>query len=296
MPDRLKLWWGRKVWDVAARRSRNSTVRVDGIETKTVVVDEQRTHHLVWAFESYATGQWSLSELTAELERRGLTSRPTRRYVGRPLNRSQVHRVLSNPYYAGKVVYGGVVYYGRHEAVVDEELFQAVQDQLAGRKVAGDRAWRRQQYLKGTVFCHRCGERLGFGHNTGRAGGSYAYFFCLGRHRKRTDCDLPYLPAHKVEAAVVAHWHTVTFSEALISGVRGTVDGEFETMLVRDQLVVAEQTTRLGRLEARREKLLDGFMDGLIAKADFAVRRDSLDRELRDAPVDRARFRRQALT
>lgn len=42
----------------------NTTVRVDGIEVKTVVVDDERAHHLVWAFESYATGQWSLSEIT----------------------------------------------------------------------------------------------------------------------------------------------------------------------------------------------------------------------------------------
>ena len=261
----------------------NATTRVEGVETKTVVVDEKRAPHLQWAFESYATGQWSLSELTQELERRGLRTRATRRYAGRPLTRSQVHRALSNEYYVGKVFYGGVSYDGRHQALVDEEIFGTVQDQLAGRKVAGDRSWRRQQYLKGTVFCHRCGERMGYGHNTGKSGTSYPYFFCLGRHRRRTECDLPYLPAAKVEAAVVAEWHSVTFSGELISGVRTAVGGEFESMLRRDHLVVAEQTKRVARLEARRTRLLDGFTDGIIAKTDFAERQAAVDRELREA-------------
>ncbi len=127
-----------------------------------------------------------------------------------------------------------MVYDGRHVPLVDEEAFDMVQEQLAGRKLAGDRAWRRRRYFNGSVYCHRCGERLGFGFNTGEAGVSCPYFFCLGRHRKRTNCDLPYLPAAKVEAAVVAEWHTVTFSEELIDSVRSTVDSEFDDMLRRE--------------------------------------------------------------
>ena len=74
---------------------------------------------------------------------------------------------------------------------------------LAGRKIAGDRAWRRTHYLKGTVVCARCGSRLGYSHNRG-SGGVYEYFFCLGRAKKRTDCDLPYLSATGVEDGVLA--------------------------------------------------------------------------------------------
>lgn len=108
--------------------------------------------------------------MTDELERRGLKSRPTRKFVGSPLTRSMVHRLLSNPYYTGKIRYGGVIYEGKHQPLIDEAAFLTVQAILANRRLAGDRAWRRQQYLKGSVFCDRCGERLGYGHSTGRGG------------------------------------------------------------------------------------------------------------------------------
>lgn len=228
----------------------NRTQVRDGIERRGIVVDDERAPHIVWAFESYETGLWSISEITDELERRGLKSRPTARFVGTPLTRSQVHRMLSNPYYAGRLCYGGIEYDGKHPAVVSEETFHTVQTILANRRLAGDRSWKRQQYLKGTVFCHRCGERLGYAHSKGR-GGEYAYFFCLGRHRRRTDCDLPYLPADAVEAAVIERWGDVRFTDWLRSELEAIVDTEFTTMRSNDVRMLATQRNESPRWNAR---------------------------------------------
>lgn len=80
----------------------------------------------VWLFDTYATGDWSISQLTEELNRRGMRSRPTATFVGTPLTRSQVHRILSSPYYIGKVVYGGAIYDG----MVRRQLNQAFYSHL----------------------------------------------------------------------------------------------------------------------------------------------------------------------
>jgi len=55
----------------------NIVKRHEGIEEKTIEIDPDRGHHLTWAFRAYATGQISVTELTEELERRGLKTRPT---------------------------------------------------------------------------------------------------------------------------------------------------------------------------------------------------------------------------
>jgi site-specific DNA recombinase len=201
----------------------NSRKTVDGVEIKTVIPDPERYQHILWAFDSYATGMWSVAELAEELEKRGLKSRATRKFVGSPLTRSMVHRMLSNPYYIGKVRYGGVVYDGKHQPIVDEVTFFAVQTILANRRLAGDRSWKRQQYLKGSVYCGRCGERLGYGHSTGR-GGEYPYFFCLGRHRRRSGCAFPYTLADKVEEAVQRVWSGLTFTEEWVKLVGEVID------------------------------------------------------------------------
>ena len=131
-----------------------------------------------------------------------------------------VHRLLSNPYYTGKVRHGGVIYDGKHQPLIDETTFQAMKAVRANRRLAGERACRRQQYLKGSVFCDGCGDRLGYGHSTGR-GGEYPYFFCPSRHCRRTDCDLPYMNAEQVEVAVQRVWSAMKFSPELVELLTG---------------------------------------------------------------------------
>lgn len=44
-------------------------------------------------------------------------------------------------------------------------------------------------------------------------GKQHRYFFCLGRHRRRTDCDQPYVPTHEIEPQVMERWSTVRLTE-----------------------------------------------------------------------------------
>src|ERR1700692_2074714 len=45
-------------------------VNQDGSEVRTVDVDPERAELIAWAFTEYATGKWTLRQMTAELERR----------------------------------------------------------------------------------------------------------------------------------------------------------------------------------------------------------------------------------
>lgn len=81
----------------------NVTTRIDGREVRGVDFDPERADHIRWAFESYSTGEWSISALVDELAKRGMRTRPTATRIAKPLSRSQVHRILSSSYYIGKV-------------------------------------------------------------------------------------------------------------------------------------------------------------------------------------------------
>jgi DNA invertase Pin-like site-specific DNA recombinase len=54
---------------------------------------------------------------------------------GRPLSRGHIYQVLGNPLYAGRIAHKGEVYDGLHEAIVDRETWDAVQEQLARNRV-----------------------------------------------------------------------------------------------------------------------------------------------------------------
>ncbi len=261
----------------------NTLARIEGHEIKGVAFDEEKAEHVRWAFQTYAGGHWSISTLRDELEERGLKSRTTAKYVGTPLNNSQVHRMLSNPYYMGKIRHRELIYDGTHEPLVDDETWYQVQEVLAGRRIAGDRSWRHTHYLKGSLFCGRCGGRMGYGHSRGK-GGVYSYFFCLGRHTGRTDCDLPYVSVEKVEEEVEHIWKTqVQFTKQTIHEVGELARTSLDARQEQDQSLLANQRQRLIKLERKKQKLIDAYLDEAIPVEDLKLRQTAVLVEIHDA-------------
>ena len=184
---------------------------VDGHEIRTIEVDPVRGPLITWAFEAYASGNYTLRQLAKALEDRGFTQRATGKRAERPMAANRLHRLLTNRYYIGIVTYRGIEYEGRHDRLVNPVTFEKAQGVLARHRNSGERSHRRTHYLKGSLLCNRCGSRLAYCVATGH-GGSYEYFFCLGRHERRTDCDLPHLSAEEVEEAIVHYYATQALS------------------------------------------------------------------------------------
>jgi site-specific DNA recombinase len=59
--------------------------------------------------------------------------------------------------------------------------FDQVQTLLDEKRVAGERPRVRQHYLRSSVYCGGCGNRLTFGISIGRNDQKYPYFFCSAR-------------------------------------------------------------------------------------------------------------------
>ena len=60
---------------------------------------------------------------------------------------------------------------------------------------------------------------MGDGNSRGKDG-IYSYFFCLGWHTGRTDCDLPYISVDKAEEEIERVWATqVQFTREAIREV-----------------------------------------------------------------------------
>ncbi|MCU1580048.1 MAG: Resolvase domain protein [Rhodoglobus sp.] len=213
-----------------------------GRESRTVEVDEERAPLVRWAFEAYATGNWSLSMLHEELTRRGLRTRPTPRFPAKPLMRSNLHDILRNPYYIGQMVYRGVTYQGSHEQIIDKTLWQRVQDMLSAHNTAGDRQRSHEHYLKGSVYCGSCGSRLMITQTKNRYGVLYEYFVCIGRHQKRTDCIRQAMNVDAVERVVENAW----------SRLRLTYDER-----TRAEMLITEAITNLSKEQGKQRAHLE---------------------------------------
>lgn len=228
----------------------------NGRELRTVDIDPVRGPLMKWAFETYATGEWSVQRLLDELTRRGLETSPTANRPSRPLYHSHLHKLLRHPYYKGLVRYRGVEYDGRHEPLVDAETWQRVQDILDAHNQGGDRPRIHNHYLKGTVFCGKqdengvvCGSRLIVTNARSRSGRVYPYFVCSSRHNKRTGCLFKAILIDKVEDKLVALYagHQLSANER---------DALQEVFAIELAKLRRETESEQGQLRKRRRRLL----------------------------------------
>lgn len=90
-----------------------------GVMTSWVELDPERAPLVRWAFERYATGDWTVVDLFFALREKGLTTRPGPSSPVREVSVNTLHKVLRNPYYLGVVSYQGATYEGKHQALID---------------------------------------------------------------------------------------------------------------------------------------------------------------------------------
>ena len=234
-----------------------------------------------WAFEEYASGEWTLARLTDSLNSRGLRTTPRGRQGVRPLALSNVAFMLSNPYYVGVVLYNGVQYPGRHEPVVDQLLYDKVQDVLASH-ACGEKQVKYRRYLTSTLYCGYCGEGC-VSPVTKATGGTYEYWLCLGRQKHRTPCPQRYLADDVVEAEVVRYWQRVRLPDDTIADLqRGITD---YLALIREGGTEKIATLRLhiGKLRAQERELLSLRYEESISRELFSDEQRRIASDVTDA-------------
>ncbi len=227
---------------------------VDGREVRSVEVDPVRGPLMAWAFEAYASGEWTIRRLLAELTARGLTTVQGRR-GGKPLAVSHLHRLLRNPYYMGMVRYRGVVYAGKHEPLVTPETWQEVQKLMSAKYLTGEKDREHPHYLKGSIYCGQCGARLIVNHAKGN-GGTYPYFICGGRQRDPASCKQRAVRIEQVEAAIAAYYGTVQLPPDEVERLRAFLGQELAKLRSDADRERGVQERRLRKLQGEREKLL----------------------------------------
>jgi site-specific DNA recombinase len=259
----------------------NETERFDGHKVNTIVVDPDRAPFIRMAFELYATGQYNYQDLRDRLTEAGLRTRGNRRYGSRPVSLHKIGDILKDRYYLGYVTYDGVEYKGRHEALISQELFDRVQRVLFNERRAGTRHRVHNHYLKGLLWCARCGHRLIVIPGRSKTGQQYFYYLCRGR--QLGSCDFPYLHLSKLERLVEAHYATVQLSEAFR-----------ERMQTRLDATKASATTTAGKLRTQLNKQLatldqqeDRYLD-LVGHPDWP--KDKLSAKMRGIREERVRI------
>lgn len=250
-------------------------------DIRTVIVDEERAPFIQEAFDLYATGNWTTRSLARHLESRGLRSRPTPKQGSRVLKASAIQEILRNPYYMGVVVYcGRRVPNGRHTRLVDPDTFDHVQALLAARSVAGDRPHKHQHYLRGTLYCAKCGGRLLYSRHRGN-GGMYEYFCCIKRLSRKQGgrCDSRHYSVPQIEQAIVEHYRTINLTERVREAIWADVRRDAEERTVIVQKDIERHQNKIKKLTDNQARLVQLSYQGLVTNEVLATEQQRLETE-----------------
>lgn len=125
---------------------------------------------------------------------------------GRPIDKSWLHRLLRNPVYIGKMSLKDEVFEGEHEAIIDEDTWNRVQDQLSHNDHTRGKSVRNKwnALLRGLLKCGRCGATMG--HTPiGTGSRRYRYYVCQTAQQRGSEaCPDARVAAKDIEDAVVA--------------------------------------------------------------------------------------------
>ncbi len=181
----------------------------DVAQGSKLVVNEEEAVRVRAIFALYLE-YGSLLPVVQELERRGWlnkrwTTRKGHARGGKLFTRTSLYRLLTNVAYIGKVRYKHEFHNGEHQAIVDPEVWQKVQETLQhhGRSRRAPARNKLGSFLKGLLRCVPCGCAMTPAH-TQKGNRRYRYYICSGAQKRGwATCPSKSIPAREIEQFVI---------------------------------------------------------------------------------------------
>lgn len=181
-------------------------------KTKTTVKDIERFPIVRKIFDLALTNVYSVRRITAQTHAWGLTTPKRKRMGGKFLSISNTYNLLTNPFYAGALDWGGERYPGAHEPMVTWDEFERVQQYLGRRGKTSPKKYFFPFSL--LISCGECGRMVTAEHKTNRQGHRYIYYHCT---KQRIDyrCTQRSVTPKIIDDAIIAFLNAHTVSEKL---------------------------------------------------------------------------------
>lgn len=239
-----------------------------------LIVNEMQAENVRRIFDLYASNKAGFREIAVILN--------NDEHNDREWNYTAVRYVLMNPVYLGKLRWNyrklsgrptgrEIITEGDHQAIVDEEIFEKVNNEIRRRKTGGKVATSEFAFA-GVLRCNRCGFAM-TGFSAKKKKGRNRYYRCSKRARNGL-CTMPTVTDEKVQEAFLAALDVDP--SKLVETLDVKQDQE-----VRDRKKAADKLRKeLDQIQKRKKKWQLAYADDAITLEDFKERtRDDKERE-----------------
>lgn len=210
---------------------------------------------------------------TPEEARKAITKDGLRSKRGKPISKSQFHRMFRNKVYMGIIEQFGFSVVGKFEPIVEAELFNRVIDKLDG-KAKNMPTYKKDNEdfpIRGLVLHEKCGRKLTASWSTGN-GGKYGHYRCTHCSRVNYNKDDDRNGNEGIETKFIKLLRTYSYKPQLKAALVKAIEANFE---YRDK----ENKAKVTRIE--KEILEKSALEKQIAEKNIkGVISDQLARKL----------------
>ncbi|MCK5450459.1 MAG: recombinase family protein [Candidatus Omnitrophica bacterium] len=159
-------------------------------ENRKIVINEQEAKLVRKIYSIYLAAS-SILSTTITLNEQGYTTKKHIARTGRTsgggiFTKNNVHRILINPIYMGKVFYDGKLYPGEHEAIINESLFEKVQERIKYNRV--NRKIKKNAQCAGLlsqlIRCKACNSPMFHSYSVKDKVKKYRYYICVNAQKR----------------------------------------------------------------------------------------------------------------
>lgn len=233
-------------------------------KTKTtpadIVIDEERAPKVKRLFEEYAKGGRTLQDITNLARTLGLYSKMCK--VKKTISRAQVQNILKNTFYIGYFTQKGKVYKHHYPRLIDEELFQLVQDTMEGRKRAPSKLYygNKQYLFTGLVKCGCCGSMMTCETKIKDEKHSYNYLKC---NKLRSKCSQKPINEAKLLAQLENELSLpMHLSDTMLKNLKSEIKKQLKEENINTANLKRDITIKLSDLDEQLKTLFRGYIQG----------------------------------
>ena len=227
-------------------------------------IDEQTAPVVRRIFEAYAGGT-PMQQICRDLDQQGLRS-----IHGKPMTINSLRRILTNRSYLGVYKWGEYEVPDGMPRIIDDDLFDAVQQRMAANKRGGKGARRKidptadiaDYWLSGHIYCGLCGDTMQGISGTSKSGVKHHYYSCAG-HRRHV-CASKNKPKDVIERIVLHVLDEIIHDRACRLMIAQRCYEEYQKQHDDGGAYVASIQARLHEAETKIENIMKAIEAGVL--------------------------------
>jgi site-specific DNA recombinase len=217
------------------------------------------------------------SESIEKVRKLGLTTRR-----GNKPSDSVMYRIVNDTFYYGEFTYpkDKEVYMGKHEKMITKKEFETIQKILHRKNPS--KVKRHKHKYTGLLTCSNCGCAI-----TGdpvrskllKSGKTawYKYYHCT---KKKGDCEGKYATEELIETQIKTDLKRFFIPPEILAIIQDEIERETSKDSEKAQKGMILGQKEIDKIQVRKDKLLDLFIDGKIAEKVYKRKKKALDKEV----------------